>query len=229
MSTISQWDQAANSYLDSQEASNHAKKNREIVMKHFSDLKNKKVLDLGCGYGCYTHDFNSIHADVIGVDGSSSMIKLAKEKYPSLQFDVYDIEQPLPYPDNSFDLVFCNQVLMDIKNIASVIQEVQRITKDKGLFYVSITHPAFYDGEWLCDENGYKSAKVMKNYLSEINYDNEFWGKTKHYHRPLSTYLNLFCDHHFRLVHMEEPHIYDNTKQSSEIPLFIMMEFEKLK
>ncbi len=113
--------------------------------------------------------------------------------------------------------------------IASVIQEVQRITKDKGLFYVSITHPAFYDGEWLCDENGYKSAKVMENYLSEMNYDNEFWGKTKHYHRPLSTYLNLFCDHHFRLVHMEEPRIYDNTKQSSEIPLFIMMEFEKLK
>lgn len=81
MSTIQQWDQAANRYLDSQEASNHAKKNREIVMKRFSDLTNKKVLDLGCGYGWYTHYFNSIHADVIGIDGSSSMIKLAKEKY----------------------------------------------------------------------------------------------------------------------------------------------------
>ncbi|WP_071440633.1 class I SAM-dependent methyltransferase [Traorella massiliensis] len=81
MSTIQQWVQAANRYLDSQEASNHAKKNREIVMKRFSDLTNKKVLELGCGYGWYTYYFNSIHADAIGVDGFSSMIKLAKEKY----------------------------------------------------------------------------------------------------------------------------------------------------
>ena len=38
----------------------------------------ESVLDLGCGYGCYTDYFRTAGADVIGIDGSEKMIELAR-------------------------------------------------------------------------------------------------------------------------------------------------------
>lgn len=225
---IRQWDKAAHLFCDYQETSEYAKLNKEIVMKRFSSLQNKKVLDLGCGYGWYSNYFSKIGAKVIGCDGSIEMLKLARKKYPNIQFEYMDIEDRLNIQDNSFDIVFSNQVLMDIKNIPHLIKEVHRILKKHGIFYVSIVHPAFYDGEWLSDEKGFKKSKIIEKYLSEYSFDNEFWGKTRHYHRTISFYLNTISDAHFRLICLQEPPVYDNVNKSQEIPLFLFMEFEKL-
>ncbi len=225
--TIAKWNKSAKIYDASQEVNEFAIINKNIVCERFKDLTDKKVLDLGCGYGNYANYFYSIGAEVVGCDGSEKILEIAKEKYPHLEFDCADFEKSLPYEDNSFDLVFCNQVLMDIETIESILSETYRITKPNGTFYFSIVHPAFYNGEWVEDENGFKRKKVMEKYLSEYSFDNNFWGKTTHYHRTVSKYINNAIETGFKLVRLEEPITYDGTTKSKEFPLFLFAEFVK--
>ncbi len=225
--TIKKWNKAADAYAAMQEESEFALINKKIVTERFQNLHNKNVLDLGCGYGWYTDFFCSIDAKVIGCDGSEKMIKLARKKYPECNFECIDIEKTLPYDSNSFDLVFCNQVIMDISNFQALFKEVFRITKAEGMFYFSIVHPAFYDCDWGKDENGFRNAKIMTRYLSEYSFDNDFWGKTTHYHRTISKYINTAIDEGFQLIHLEEPVSYDGITKSKEFPLFLFAEFKK--
>ncbi len=225
--TIEQWNSAAEMYAATQEESEFVHVNKKVVIERFSELNGKKVLDLGCGYGWYTDYFASVGADAIGCDGSTKMLELAKERYPACSFDCCDIEKPLPYEDHSFDLVFCNQVLMDIENFGGLLTEAFRILRPGGTFYMGIVHPAFYDCHWAKDETGFRYAKLISKYLSEYRFDNEFWGKTAHYHRTISTYLNAAIQNGFRLIHLEEPLSYDGVTKSNEFPLFLFAEFER--
>ncbi|MGI6745684.1 MAG: methyltransferase domain-containing protein [Acutalibacteraceae bacterium] len=55
------------------------------------------------------------------------MINIAKDKYPDCDYKIADITQRLPFDSNTFDIVFCNQVLMDIEDIAPIFAEAKRI------------------------------------------------------------------------------------------------------
>ncbi len=226
-STIKKWNNSAQMYASMQEKSEFACANKRVVTERFTNSQDKMVLDLGCGYGWYTDFFYSIGADVIGCDGSEKMLELAKEKYPSCVFECLDIEKKLIYENNYFDMVFCNQVIMDIEDFEGLFEEVFRILKLDGIFYFSIVHPAFYDSLWKKDENGFGYAKIMTKYLSEYSFDNEFWGKTTHYHRTISKYINTATQKGFRLINLDEPVSYDGITKTNEFPLFLFAEFEK--
>ena len=222
------WDLAAERYRQEQEHSAFASVNRRMVTGRFRglDLKGKALLDLGCGYGWYTHYFHSVGAKAVGCDGSAEMLRLARSQYPDIPFERVDLLEELPYGDERFDVVFCNQVLMDIPCISGLIKEVGRITAEGGLFYVSLVHPAFYDARWQ-EEDGFGKVRIMERYLSEYSIENGFWGSTRHYHRTLSSYLNTILRAGFRLLHVEEPETYDGVCRSAEFPLFFAAEFQK--
>jgi len=224
---IEQWNNAAEKYAADQERSEYVESNKFVVMNRFKDLSGQKVLDLGCGYGNYAEYFRSIGAKTTGIDGSINLLNIARDKYPDVTFVLADLTKPIPLADGSFDLVFCNQVLMDIENIESVFAEIKRLLKPNGIFYYSIVHPAFYVGEWQKDANGFKSGKLISSYIETSTSVNYFWGETTHFHRPLSYYLNLAADIGFILRRTEEPKTYDGVTKSSDIPLFFFAEYIK--
>lgn len=55
--------------------------NSRLILSLFKD---KKVLDVGCGYG----RLSDIFEDYKGIDFSDGMIELARQKYPSKNFEV---------------------------------------------------------------------------------------------------------------------------------------------
>lgn len=130
---IQQWNRAAQAYMTDQEKSDFVQSNKKIVQERFQDLSGKTVLDLGCGYGWYTEYFRQVGAKAVGCDGAEKMIELSKKQYPECQFDVVDAEKVFPYENDTFDLVFCNQVLMDLENIDNLLDEVQRVLKPTAL------------------------------------------------------------------------------------------------
>lgn len=225
--TAEQWEKAAEVFFEAQEQSEFADVNKAVVRKRFSHLNGEKVLDLGCGYGYYAGYFDRIGGCVTGVDGAEKMIRIAKEKYPGIDFSVADLSDPLSFDDGTFDIVFCNQVLMDIEDIGPALREVRRVLKDHGIFYFSIVHPAFYNGDWLADDNGYNYAKYMSRYITPYTRQNHFWGETTHFHRPLSYYLNAAADAGLVLVHTDEPKTYDGVTKNDELPLFFFAEYRK--
>ena len=227
INVIDQWNNAAKAFSEEQERSFFARLNKAIVARRFTELHGEKVLDLGSGYGVYTDYLRSIGGDVIGIDGAQAMVDIAKEKYPDCTFMIADITRPLPFEDDSFDIVFCNQVLMDIENVETVLKECKRVLKSGGILHYSIVHPAFFGGNWTKDKTSGKNGKLISSYLTKGISENTFWGSTTHYHRPLSYYLNAASDAGLTLIHTKEPPAYENKDRNSDLPLFFFAEYRK--
>ena len=225
---IRQWNNAAETFAKEQESSAFADANKKIIKERFKAFKGEKILDLGCGYGYYTDYFKSIGGNAVGIDASQAMIDIAKKNYPDCDFEVADITQKIPFEDNFFDIIFCNQVLMDIENAESVFYECSRILKPGGILYYSITHPVFFNGEWKKNDEDSPAGKLIDSYLTQSVSTNLFWGETKHFHRPLSFYLNAAADAGLSLVHTEEPKTYDGINKNDDLPLFFFAEYKKL-
>ena len=68
------------------------------------ELRNARVLDVGCGNGDFCALALSRGAQVSGIDAAPAMIETARERAPEAELRVGAMEA-LPYPDGAFDLV----------------------------------------------------------------------------------------------------------------------------
>lgn len=101
-------------------------------------IKNKRVLDAGCGFG-YGVDYLSKYAkEIIGVDLITYVVEWAKKHYrrKNSQFLLSDIAH-LDFPDNSFDAVCLLEVVHHTRNYQEVLKEMRRVLKEGGSFFVS--------------------------------------------------------------------------------------------
>lgn len=112
-----------------------AQENR-YAKKVLGPIKNKKILDLGCGYGETAVYWALGGADVQAIDISSKMISLAKKIAQkngvsnNCHFKQM-VAEKLDYPDNYFDFVFGNGVLHHV-DLKKSIKEVVRVLKKGG-------------------------------------------------------------------------------------------------
>lgn len=223
---LEQWDRAAERYRQDQSTSADAAWNRLQVERRFPRLHGESVLDVGCGFGSYTDYFRRAGAVAVGCDGSPAMLELARQLYPTCTFDLADLLKPLPYEDRRFDLLFCNQVLMDLAEIDGLFRQMARVLRPGGMLYVSIVHPASYPGRWM-EADGAKTGKLIRDYGRTYHLEHAFCGETTHFHRPVSSYLNLAAETGFRLTRMEEPCLPDGS--DAGMPLFLFLEFRRQK
>ena len=109
-------------------------------------LAGVSALDFGCGVGRMTNALADYFTDVVGVDISDEMIRLASEHEhaPSTRFQQVD-DLPLPFGDRSFDLVYSSIVVQHIPHPYNTeyVGEFFRVARDLVLFDApSHTRPA---------------------------------------------------------------------------------------
>jgi len=101
----------------------------------------KLILDVGCGSGTVTRDIARLtKGHVIAIDGSADMIAVAKnvlEKESNVELHVGSAGA-LPFPDNTFDVVTCNLLLMWADDPQQVVCEMARVTKKGGVVLASL-------------------------------------------------------------------------------------------
>jgi SAM-dependent methyltransferase len=101
----------------------------------FDGYRGRSVLEVGCGAGVDLARFAKGGAQVTGVDLSSSAIDLARANFAQQglegRFDVADGER-LPFPDNSFDLVFAHGVVQYTANPQQLVEECHRVLRPGG-------------------------------------------------------------------------------------------------
>ena len=99
----------------------------------FSMIKTKhgNALDLGCGTGNYTLELYKRGFQVVGVDISRRMLKIAQKKLPNVKF-IKANAYSLPFEDNTFDLVLSVTMLEFIHEPEKVLSEVYRVLKPGG-------------------------------------------------------------------------------------------------
>ncbi|GAM13399.1 class I SAM-dependent methyltransferase [Mesobacillus selenatarsenatis] len=110
---------------------------KNIIFQLSLPRKGGKALDLGCGTGIYTIWLARMGLNVTGVDISSNMLEIAKEKTiaSSLNIDYVQSDiQKLPFDEETFDLIVANIVLEFVKDPEAVVNEAIRVLKKGGRF-----------------------------------------------------------------------------------------------
>lgn len=109
---------------------------KEFLVQMMNDLRGKKVLDLGAGTGRMIHHLRNLGANVVAADLSEKMLKKLHKKYPDIETIVADIEG-LPFKDESFDCVLASFVIVHLKYLDKAFEEVYRVLKPGGAFFVT--------------------------------------------------------------------------------------------
>lgn len=100
-------------------------------------VKEKEVLDLGCGDGRHARLINAMGAkSVIGIDINESMIALAQKSTSPEEKVTFLVSngRNIPIEDNSKDLIVSNFVIHYFHDTQEVFQEIGRVLKPNGIF-----------------------------------------------------------------------------------------------
>jgi len=134
---------------------------RPATLSLMPEVKDKRVLDAGCGPGVYSEWLIECGAKVVAIDASPKMVELAKRRLGSTT-DVRqeDLSKPLTFLDSlSFDVVLCPLVLEYIEDWHSVFAEFYRVLRPQGHIVFSVTHP-FYDHNYFKSSNYFETELV---------------------------------------------------------------------
>lgn len=108
---------------------------RGTVVAFTDATQGSEVLDVATGTGKQAYAFAKKGFDVIGIDISESMLRIAnkKNKYPNAKFQLADATD-LPFADGRFDVVCISFALHDMPSTIQekVLMEMARVTRAGG-------------------------------------------------------------------------------------------------
>ena len=114
----------------------HARSLYPILLERLSHISYQSALDLGCGTGEMIKQImqSDNHKELYGIDLSEEMLSVAKGKLPDQVKLLLGDSESLPFPDNFFDVVYCNDSFHHYPAPQNVLSEVQRVLKPGGTF-----------------------------------------------------------------------------------------------
>jgi 2-polyprenyl-6-hydroxyphenyl methylase/3-demethylubiquinone-9 3-methyltransferase len=111
---------------------------RVLLAGQRMDPAGKQALEVGCGGGFLCEEIARMGFGVTGVDPSLNSIEAAKNHAKSSGLDIrYEsgTGEALPYDDNTFNFVFCCDVLEHVSSVQKVISEISRVLIPGGTFF----------------------------------------------------------------------------------------------
>jgi len=127
------------------------------VLRKYALDKNSKILDAGCGTGLVGIELKKYdYSNIEGVDFSQSMLDLVPQNiYKKIQ--KIDLNKPLKFKNNIYDVVMCVGTFTYGHVKPHALDEIIRITKNKGLICFTIN-------EGIYEEYGFdKKIKELTN------------------------------------------------------------------
>jgi 2-polyprenyl-3-methyl-5-hydroxy-6-metoxy-1,4-benzoquinol methylase len=106
-----------------------------FVKKHRISVNN--VLDVGCAFGFLLKELSSVFDELHGFDISEFAIEKARKIVPEASLQIHSLEEPLPYPDDSFDCITAVDVLEHTKNFEKNFEKIVRKLRKNGYLIVS--------------------------------------------------------------------------------------------
>lgn len=127
--------------------------------------KNGKILDVGSGAGQFAKHMLENGFDVIGIDYSKEMVKIAKERVPTGDFRYMDMRH-LDFPDQSFDGLFAAYSLIHIpsEEVPLSLREFYRVLKDGGYLEIVVQQG---EADKVIDEPFMPSEKMFFNFFTK--------------------------------------------------------------
>lgn len=180
------------------------KKEARLIKKYSTGL----ILDLGCGTGCHL----GLSENVVGLDMSEKMLKIAKMR--GKQLIQGDIEN-LPIKTNSLDTVLCFYSTLNLVGLGKATKEISRVLKFNGVSIVSPTSANDID-----KKSAKKNRKTKKFRLEGKRVRMELYSKKE--------VVDQFCKKGFKLVKFDSIFRFQKPKWGNFIE-FSLPEKIKLK
>jgi 2-polyprenyl-6-hydroxyphenyl methylase/3-demethylubiquinone-9 3-methyltransferase len=98
----------------------------------------KATLDVGCGGGFLAEEFARLGCHVTGIDPSEPSLGTARAHAAAsgLSIDYRPgVGEALPFPDHSFEIVYCCDVLEHVTDLDRVIAEIARMLTPGAVFF----------------------------------------------------------------------------------------------
>jgi SAM-dependent methyltransferase len=208
------------------------------------DLRGRRVLDLGCGEGGYAREMARRGARVVGVDGSSRLIDVARERTNEEGVEVVYYQANAsaldPIDSASFDLVLASMSLMDVEDYPGAMSEADRVLVSGGELLMSITHPCFSApvSKWIRDGGGPPRFFAVDRYFDRAVWPDHitsaFRAPVLRRHRTLEDYLSGALAAGLELREFREPAASDDDVRLSarfeyltRVPYFLFMRWRK--
>ena len=127
------------------------------VLRKYALKKNSRILDAGCGTGLVGIELKKYgYSNIEGVDFSQSMLDLVPQNIYQ-KIEKIDLNKPLKFKNNIYDVVMCVGTFTYGHVKPHALDEIIRITKNKGLVCFTIN-------EGIYEEYGFdKKIKELTN------------------------------------------------------------------
>lgn len=166
----------------------------QTVSKHLAPYLPGRVLDIGAGRGISSYAFAKSGCQVTALEPDPSFLvgaKAIQSLVDSTQLPITIVQEYgeiLPFPDNSFDIVYGRAVLHHADNLTKLCQEASRVLKPGGVFMANREHvlskkedlQLFFDRHPLHFLYGGENAYLLQEYIEAIRGDRlklkKVWG-----------------------------------------------------
>ncbi|MGG6268702.1 class I SAM-dependent methyltransferase [Leptolyngbya sp. AN03gr2] len=184
-----------------------------VLWQFVGDVNGHTVLDAGCGTGYLSRQLCQKGAIVTGIDLSSEMLAIAQQKSKGLSIDFHEdsCSELKTLPDEHFDLLVSNYVLMDLPDLEGAVLAFHRVLKPGGIAVLMFSHPCFDQGMARANDDRSVTYHWKESYFGRQKREDPPW---KHFtssfiwfHRPLSDYWKAFKLAGFDVIDFEEPRL----------------------
>lgn len=143
----------------------------------------KRTLDVGCGTGRFSFCMAGLGAEAYGIDPGQTSISQAQQLATSMKLNNTHFSvgnaYSLDFTDETFDFVVCNGVLHHLDEQDKALEEIYRVMKKDGLFWLYIEGSGgIYHDMWslICRSfNGIPLSHVI-DAINELRIPNlHFW------------------------------------------------------
>lgn len=208
------------------------------------NVKDKKILDLGCGYGESDKYYKELGAkSVLGLDISEHMIEIANKtnKPKGVEYEVMAMED-ISQIDDKFDIIMSSLAFHYLKDYTQLVKDIYNLLNDNGYLVFSQEHPFTTCTKYT--ENVKKGHTVIDNkyfgLFSDYNRPGirtNYWfdADVIKYHRTFTEVINTLVQNGFTIEEIEEPvaseeAVNKNPKYINQLdrPLFLIVKAKKI-
>ena len=135
---------------------------RVNFIKNSIDLKNKSLIDVGCGGGLLTEPLKRLGANVTGLDASPEAIEVAREHALVMELDIDYRIGDLSVISNrldQFDVVIASEVIEHVSDPQNFIHEIDKLTFPGGRLIITTLNRSLLS---------LLGAKVFAEYILKI-------------------------------------------------------------